>query len=745
MHLNIKKIPLSGIFFTLIIFGLFINCLCIYFLFNETHIYDIFHIKGYSPHTTTITLSALSTLVFSTLVLLSYKAIIRPYIEMNSNKEELIKTIQIPHNDPNPILQFSADGELIFANIAAYDYLQLNQGKETQNEFIKIVYEEISHIKKSRGVVKKEIHFNDKYYLAHITPIETLNTHYINVYAVDITKIKEYQHTLKDERETALQASRVKSEFLANMSHELRTPMNGIISLSELLNKQKLAPEPEEYAKTILSSAQTLLTILNDILDISKVESGELELEHRCFDLHSLLKDLQQLYAPIAKNKDIQLTLSIPENTPKLIKGDMGRITQILRNLVGNAIKFTKYGEVSIGVAFQNSYDENTPLTISVKDSGIGIKPEKIAQIFDKFTQADASVTREYGGTGLGLAICKELVNLMGGKISAISKEGFGSTFSFTLPYVKPEEGELPINTVQSDILNHDIIVHPDVSILAVDDTDMNLFCLEKILNDMGINIIDKATNGEEALSLMNSVPYDIVFMDCMMPILDGYQATQIFREHEHEISNRHQVIIAMTANAMAGDREKSLKSGMDDHISKPIHAEVIKTKLAAWLEDSKFDIVEEKSEEKNLSQQPSQSIVSAQKEIEIADNKEPINNLTAHKNIFNKEQLDMFCDHDRESEIEILSMFMQQSDIVLRTLSEQKQHPEWVNLVHKLKGISGNCGAVALYETCKNAEHAEDGEKEEWLNRIQQSYTTVTNLFKESYGPQAFDTHLNN
>ncbi|HEY9667428.1 MAG TPA: response regulator [Coleofasciculaceae cyanobacterium] len=647
----------------------------------------------------------------------------------------------------------------------------------------------------------------------------------------DVTDRKQYENQLVEAREAALDAARAKAQFLANMSHEIRTPMNGVLGMGELLLTTELNPRQLDFVRTLQVSGEHLLRVINDVLDFSKLEAGEMRLDSEDFDLNLCLEEVLDLCNSQAAVKDLELGLLIDTEVPRQLMGDAGRLRQILTNLVGNAIKFTDQGDIVIHVCVSRQSDQKqqAQLRFAVKDTGIGIAPENLQKLFKSFSQVDTSITRNHGGTGLGLAICKQLVEMMGGEIGVESQLGVGSTFwftanfttvapelakpasdrTFTKGYISPEaltgkrvlvvddrpinrqivqhqltakgmevdeasNGIAALNTLQAaaeagtpyDVVLIDmkmpkidgstlgrlILAEPDwahpklvlmtsmhagdsaqpllksgfsdylvkpvkesqllhslvkllapeqhlsvvhelsgekqltsdagkqksLKILLVEDTPINLKLVQHQVRLLG-HEWDAAENGKVALDKLAQHHYDIVLMDCQMPVMDGYEATKMLRQREG--TDRHTVVIGMTAYAMQGDREKCLAAGMDDYLSKPVMVKDLKEMLQQWSSTLNKYLVDTTSCER------------------IAEEHRERNgkSLAPNQELVDWTHLQEICGGDSSFQLEMVQAFVKDA---ARFLGEAKQAlaaKDYVTLANKAHQIKGGSASVAV------------------------------------------------
>ena len=754
--------------------------------------------------------------------------------------------------------KFCAISKYSREELLGQDHRIINSGYHPK-AFIRDLWTTIAQGRVWKGELKNRAKDGSLYWVS-TTIVPFLNAdgkpHQFVAIRTDITEQKRIADELVQAKEAAESANRSKSEFLANMSHEIRTPMNGVIGMTSLLLDTELNPSQRDFVETIRSSGDSLLTLINDILDFSKIESGKLDLETLTFDLRDVLDGTLEPLAQQAKSKDIQLTHSLLPGVPARLRGDQGRLRQILTNLVGNAVKFTERGEVVVRVAKEGETDAHATLRFEVRDTGLGIAPGTQDRLFQSFTQADSSTTRKYGGTGLGLAICRQLVELMQGKIGVTSELGKGSTFWFTLQLEKQSANAMPTANDSSDlrgvrilvvddsatnrkILSHQIyawrmqqgsaasgrealdmltkaaatgapydlalldmsmaemggltlaraikahpaiagtrliimtwlgqqpgiaeltgagieafllkpvkqsplfenlvkamgrkradesarIANPSASsaaptsppprspslkvrILLAEDNAVNQKVALLQLHKLGY-VADAVANGMEVIEAMERIPYAIILMDCQMPEMDGYEAAKELRRRESERSQTALLrapvhIIALTANAMQGDREKCLAAGMNDYVSKPVRAAELKTALDRW-----------QPPPQNV-EAPSPSLPLLAPDPNPGGTREglvalaldtPSASGTEEARPLDLERLQDITESDPGLMRELVGLYFKQADGLITELGEavrSRSAPEVKRVAHKFGGASSTCGMIAIVPTLRKLE----------------------------------------
>ncbi|QMU29260.1 PAS domain S-box protein [Adhaeribacter radiodurans] len=605
----------------------------------------------------------------------------------------------ITENMTDLVCLHEPDGKIIYASPSARDILGY-----TPEDMIDVSPYEFIHSKDKKRIIEKVIEIlttgksakNIEYRIRRkdgqyiwvdtgLRPIFNAGGKVIEVQTVsrDITIRKKTERKLKKAKEAAEISALAKKNFLANMSHEIRTPLNGVLGMAGLLNKTALHETQQKYLDIIDYSARNLLVIINDILDLAKIESGKLVLEYIPFNIHEILQGVQQALEYKAEEKDILLIVkSINLNHPFLV-GDPHRLTQVLLNLVSNAIKFTNQGVVVIRTEIVAETDTTSTFQFLVKDSGIGIPVEKQATIFEGFMQAHAHTSRNYGGTGLGLTICKNLVEKQGGKIWVESELGKGSEFKFELTFQKAAAAQ--IKEVKSDGSPVDFTSLGSLKILLAEDNAVNQFLAQSIMQNWGFTV-DTAQNGREAITLASQNYYDLILMDIQMPEVSGIEATQRIRQLV-DTQKANIPIIALTANALKGDAEHFIAAGMNDYLAKPFEECKLFQKIAATIK------------------QPSavDASFTLNKTTSLA-----MSDFSAPEKLCNLTLLQSMANGNTDFLIKFLQMFIDQVPPQVQAMGQAVALLDWAkaaNLAHQLKANYDTVGISALYQPIRDLE----------------------------------------
>lgn len=619
--------------------------------------------------------------------------------ELEAERAKVEELAEFPENNPNPVLQFEMDGEITYMNPAAVSVMNKLNPDDIFNKRL------VTLIESGEELLKYEITSGSYVFMANAFAREYKRRKLVNVYLMDITERKDYERVLKNAKREAEAASVAKSDFLATMSHELRTPMNGILGLSELMQDLSLDEEADELTRTIHSSAQNLLGLINDILDFSKIEADELSLEPHSIILEGLVRDSTAYLRHMAEEKGLAFDVQIDPQLPDYIYVDSLRMRQIMNNLIGNAIKFTESGSVTLSVSLSNTMSDSLELLVS--DTGIGIQKSKIGMIFNKFQTLDG---RQFAGTGLGLAIVQRLVELMGGTITVSSERGEGTEFSLSIPMhtQKANDEKASVADQAKELMAiTDNPMHGKRA-LSVDDHPTNLMMVRRLLGKLGAEEVVEADDGEAAVQLwQEDGPFDVIIMDYHMPGMDGLKATMAIRALESELNIQKTPIIIVTADAMKETFEKCLAAGVDDYVTKPVSRNVMVQTLCKYIIPESGDA------------------------IHIEDEQDTSNVQQVSEDAIDLNHLREFSDGEKDIEIEFYSVYKEQADQCIDELADyiDDNDDEWRKAAHKLKGASANLGAFPLSQICKLAEDGYEANYEQkkiWLALIEEHLATV-------------------
>ncbi|RVU02722.1 PAS domain-containing sensor histidine kinase [Mucilaginibacter limnophilus] len=602
---------------------------------------------------------------------------------------------------------------------------------------------------RTQGTVKgisRVVHKNGSilylHYQGHLAGDDS-NAPYVIGFAQDITDRIKIEKELRAAKVTTESAARAKEIFLANMSHEIRTPMNGILGLNMLLSKTELNEQQLGYTRMISESVKNLLTIVNDILDIEKISSGKLELESKPFNISNKIARTLQLFQYKSKEKDLSLILNNRLPDEFVVIGDQYRFAQILSNLINNSIKFTKKGDITVSASLLYNANDKVLLEFSVKDTGIGISPDRLPVIFDSFVQGSSHMSRKYGGTGLGLSICKSLVEMQGGHIKVHSKLNQGTEFIFSLTYKKglsymQKQGE------EDDVIDPELL--RDRKILVAEDVELNQFLVRNVLESWGC-VVDIVSNGAEAVERVKDEDYDVVLMDIQMPEMDGITATRHIRQFEPE-QHRDVPIIAFTANALKGDSQYYKDAGMNDCVMKPYTEEDLFKKITDVLRKSEGPDILHLG---NWPKQPDRiEVITAEPEKEENEEVKQTPESTPMEGSEKLYDLTMIETISKNNESFVNKMILMFCDVTSQDVDKLKEAAAQGNwetvsqLAHKLKSTVGNMGVESLKDVVRALELKASDNPQALVEELDEKLNKVKAQLKADH-PSAFEPQATN
>lgn len=581
----------------------------------------------------------------------------------------------------------------------------------------------------ARETVAKSKHGTVFPIMLSVRRVDTEDEPYFVGLIMDISQQKEKELRLRQAKREADQASKAKSDFLANMSHELRTPLNSILGLTKImLQENRLDPESRENLTIVDKASSALLNTVNDILDLSKIEAGHIELVRKPFNASGLILSLVDQIRPLASKKGITVLNNASHMSNLYLIGDEFRLFRILMNLSGNAVKYTDQGHVDINLRFEELPGNKVNFICEISDTGIGIPADKLDKIFQKFTQADETIERRYGGTGLGLSITKQLTEIMGGTIKVQSIFGQGSSFTVTIPFEKTDrisdaatpQKNMPLSYAQNSPIS-------DARILIVEDHEFNKVLIAKMMSRLGCHDFKIVENGKLAVEAFRTNPWDIILMDLHMPEMSGHEAAQAIREIESEMNTSVRIpIIAMTADVMPGTREDCMRSGMDDYISKPIDEFYLRSALSNW-----FDLGETENAPLAEKKRAVESVVVTPTRPTGGDQSPP-----ANLKIIND-----YAGGNPDVVKQLAATFLTKSDADIKMLESaigSSDRKLWCDTAHKIKGSAGYMGAEKLRKLCEQAQMMIDESNERRMDtfrEIAEEYERVSAFIRRETG----------